>query len=52
VSIGSYPNTAAGAAGEAYKVKLAFSSRDAAALEAAVAGAREALRDVFDAPAW
>jgi molybdopterin-biosynthesis enzyme MoeA-like protein len=52
VSIGSYPNTAAAAEkGEAeYKVKLALTSRDAAALEAAVAAARDALQRVFDPP--
>ncbi|KAI8466434.1 MAG: MoaB/Mog domain-containing protein [Monoraphidium minutum] len=51
VSIGSYPNTAAaaGEGGGAYKVKLAFSSRDAAALAAAVGAARGALPGLFEA---
>lgn len=48
VSIGSYPNTGTAEALEPYKVKLAFTSRDAAALDAAVEAARVTLRDVFD----
>ena len=55
VNIGSYPNTAPGEGRgpgeEPYKVKLAFTSRDGAALEAAVAAARVALRDVLELPA-
>lgn len=54
VAIGSYPNTAPGegrgAGEEPYKVKLAFTSRDAGAVGAAVAAARAALQ-VFDLPA-
>jgi hypothetical protein len=48
VSIGSYPNTAALDGSGPYRVKLAFTARDAGALEAAVAAAREALPGVFD----
>ncbi|GFR39922.1 hypothetical protein Agub_g430 [Astrephomene gubernaculifera] len=46
VAIGSYPNTAADTTGS-YKVKLALSSRDPAALAAAVAGVRAGLGDIF-----
>jgi hypothetical protein len=48
VSIGSYPNTASGDAADAYKVKLAFTSRDAGALDAALAAARAALPETFE----
>ncbi|GLC39458.1 hypothetical protein PLESTM_000899900 [Pleodorina starrii] len=46
VAIGSYPNTAADVSGS-YKVKLALSSRDPAALQAAVADVRSGLGDIF-----
>ena len=48
VSIGSYPNTGSGAAGDAYKVKLAFHSRDAAALSVALEAAKAALPNSFE----
>lgn len=47
VSIGSYPNTKSLSQSTDYRVKLSFSSRDAAAIEAAVAAVREVL-PVFD----
>jgi hypothetical protein len=47
VSIGSYPHTGKDFGG--YKVKLQLTSRDGAALAAAVQAVRGAL-DVFDAP--
>ncbi|GLI70078.1 hypothetical protein VaNZ11_014851 [Volvox africanus] len=46
VAIGSYPNTSADVS-PSYKVKLAFSSRDNAALVAAVADVRASLGDIF-----
>jgi molybdopterin-biosynthesis enzyme MoeA-like protein len=46
VSIGSYPNTGQGY--DQYKVKLALSSRDEAALAKATEAVRAALVDVFD----
>lgn len=49
VIIGSYPNTGANAPEPAYKVKLAFTSRDAAALEAAMETARAELPHLFEA---
>lgn len=47
VSIGSYPNTSTQGY-EQYKVKLALSSRDEAALAKAMEAVRAALVDVFD----
>lgn len=49
VSIGSYPNTASGGAeADTFKVKLAFTSRDAAALAAALEAAKAALPRTFE----
>ncbi|MEW5302604.1 MAG: hypothetical protein WDW36_005372 [Sanguina aurantia] len=48
VSIGSYPNTGTPHPISEYKVKLAFSGRDQAAVTAAVEAVRAAGLDVFD----
>jgi hypothetical protein len=47
VLIGSYPNTSDN---PAYKVKMALTSRDPAALAAALEGLRQALPHTRDAP--
>lgn len=48
VSIGSYPNTGTPHPVSEYKVKLAFSGRDQAAVDAAVEAVRAAGLQVFD----